>query len=66
MWKFKYHTTHFVTVGFDEYYYRLVLITTYLLWAVATVAVGHSNMAPHKYAQFAQRINLCILPTLDI
>jgi len=66
MWQFKYHTTHFVTAGFGEYYVSLVFITSFLLWAVATVAVKYSNTARHNYAQFTQRIYLCILTAFDI
>jgi len=66
MWQFKNHTTNFVMPEFGEYYASLVLITSCLFWAVATVAVSYSNTAPHKYAQFTQRIHLCILPALDI
>jgi len=66
MWQLKYHTKYFVMAGFGDYYVSLVFITSCLLWSVATVAVRYSNTAPHKYAQFTQRIYLCILPAFDI
>ena len=66
MWQFKFHTTHFVAAGFGEYYVSLVFITSCLLWAVVKVALQYSNTAPHKYAQFTQRIHLCILSAFDI
>jgi len=66
MWKFKYHTTHFVTAGFGEYCISLVFITSSLLWAVATVAVRYSTTTPHKYVKFTQRIHIRILPAFDI